>query len=313
MDILRRYWHPVAAADAVGETPIAARLLDEDLVVFKAGGQIGVLRDLCIHRGTPLSMGWIEDDRLVCQYHGWEYGADGRCLRIPSLQPGRKIPTKARAQSFRHEVRYGIVWVCLEEPIAPIPSFPDYSADGFDHRMVGPWAYQANAARVTENSMDYTHFPWVHEGLLGDRSMPTYPEAEPSVDEETVSYAIDDDRNGSVRSYTLFVPFTLNIRVTRQDPAVTSTYSMLFACAPVSSRESVLFFVEARNESLDTADAGREEFDRVVRQQDQRIVERQKPELLPLDLTEELHLRGTDAGALEYRRLLRRRGVAWVA
>ena len=42
-------------------------------------------------------------------------------------------------------------------------------------------------------------------------------------------------------------------------------------------------------------------------------MQRQRPELLPLDLTEELHLRGTDAGALEYRRLLRRVGVEWVA
>jgi vanillate O-demethylase monooxygenase subunit len=45
--------------------------------------------------------------------------------------------------------------------------------------------------------------------------------------------------------------------------------------------------------------------------QDQQIVETQRPEELPLDLTAELHLRGTDAGALEYRRLLRRLGVDW--
>jgi hypothetical protein len=50
-----------------------------------------------------------------------------------------------------------------------------------------------------------------------------------------------------------------------------------------------------------------------VRQQDQRIVERQKPELLALDLTEELHRRGTAAGALQYPRMLRRLGVSWVA
>ena len=45
--------------------------------------------------------------------------------------------------------------------------------------------------------------------------------------------------------------------------------------------------------------------------QDRAIVESQRPEELPLDLTAELHLRGTDAGALSYRRMLRDRGVEW--
>ena len=34
------------------------------------------------------------------------------------------------------------------------------------------------------------------------------------------------------------------------------------------------------------------------------MVESQRPEELPLDLSEELHLRGPDAGTLAYRRLL---------
>jgi vanillate O-demethylase monooxygenase subunit len=312
-DPLRRYWQPVARVDALGDGPVAARLLGEDLVVVKLGDDVSVFQDLCVHRGTPLSMGWIEDDRIVCGYHGWEYDATGACVRIPSLPDGRHIPAKARVVTYPHAVAYGLVWACLDEPIAPLPDFPEFDMPGFAIRMVGPWAYTANAARVTENSMDYTHFPWVHDGLLGDRSRPIYPETKPIVDEAGLSYSINDDRNGTIRSYRLFLPFTLNIRVDRQDPASDRRYSMLFACAASSARESVLWFVEARNWSSDGKDREREEFDRRVRLQDQQIVERQRPELLPLDLTEELHLRGTDAGALEYRRLLRRVGVTWVA
>ncbi len=48
-----------------------------------------------------------------------------------------------------------------------------------------------------------------------------------------------------------------------------------------------------------------------VTEQDRRIVEAQRPEELPLDLSEELHLRGTDAAAVEYRRALKRLGVGW--
>jgi phenylpropionate dioxygenase-like ring-hydroxylating dioxygenase large terminal subunit len=304
----------VAALDAIGTEPVAARLLDEDLVVVRLGDRVSVLQDLCVHRGTPLSLGWCEADTLVCAYHGWAYDADGRCVSIPSLPPGRHVPAKARAVAYRHVERYGLVWVCLEgEAAAPLPIYPEYEAGGYAVRTVGPWDYRANAARVTENSMDYTHFPWVHQGLLGDRDRPIYPEATPRLYEDGLSYEIADERNGTIRRYRLFVPFTLNIRVEGRDPAAPRNYSMLFAASPMSARETRLWFIEARDWSLEDPDAAREEFDRIVRQQDQRIVERQKPELLPLDLTEELHLRGTDAGALEYRRMLRRLGVSWVA
>ena len=311
--VLRRYWQPVARVDALDAGPVGARLLGEDLAVVRLGDQVAVFQDLCIHRGTPLSMGWVEDERIVCAYHGWEYDGSGACVRIPSLPEGRSIPTKARAVTYPSAVAYGLVWACLDEPAAPLPEFPEFEAPGFTSRWVGPWPYSANAARVTENSMDYTHFPWVHEGLLGDRSRPIYPETTPVVGDDGLSYAIRDDRNGTIRNYRLWLPFTLNIRVERQDASDPRRYSMLFACAATTARDSVLWFVEARNWSSDGEDKDREEFDRRVREQDQQIVQRQRPELLPLDLTEELHLRGTDAGALEYRRLLRRVGVEWVA
>ena len=46
-----------------------------------------------------------------------------------------------------------------------------------------------------------------------------------------------------------------------------------------------------------------------IGEQDRPIVERQRPEELPLDLTEELHLKGPDAIAVEYRRFMKELGV----
>ena len=50
---LRQYWHPVAAVEELDGGPIKTTLLDEDLVVFRSGGETHALQDLCIHRGTP--------------------------------------------------------------------------------------------------------------------------------------------------------------------------------------------------------------------------------------------------------------------
>ena len=48
---LRNYWHPVARAGDVTTKPVQVGLLDEQVVLFRAGSGIVALKDLCIHRG----------------------------------------------------------------------------------------------------------------------------------------------------------------------------------------------------------------------------------------------------------------------
>ncbi len=82
---LRTYWHPVAFSADVTTKPVPVQLLAERLVVCRLANEIACFRDLCIHRGTPLSLGWIEGSEVVCGYHGWRYDARGACTRIPSV------------------------------------------------------------------------------------------------------------------------------------------------------------------------------------------------------------------------------------
>ena len=86
-DALRHYWHPVARSEEVRDKPLPAKLLDQPLVLWRTHGRINAFYDLCVHRGTPLSLGWLDNGELVCAYHGWRYAANGSCTRIPSLPP----------------------------------------------------------------------------------------------------------------------------------------------------------------------------------------------------------------------------------
>ena len=121
----RACWHPVAFASEVTDRPAHADLLGEPLVIWRgAGGAPRVMSDLCVHRGTALSLGWVKGDELVCAYHGWRYGADGRCVAIPQKEDPAAAPAKARVQAFRAQERYGLIWVALEGPRWPLPCAP---------------------------------------------------------------------------------------------------------------------------------------------------------------------------------------------
>ncbi len=83
--VLLNDWYPVARSDALAEGQLrGVRLLGEDLALWRAGGQAFAWQDRCIHRGTRLSLGKVEDGLLACPYHGWRYDGTGRCVRIPA-------------------------------------------------------------------------------------------------------------------------------------------------------------------------------------------------------------------------------------
>ncbi len=126
---LRGYWHPVCAeSDLEDGRLLPATLLDEDIVVYRVGDDVLAVQDLCIHRGTRLSLGTLRDDGcLVCPYHGWEYDVTGRCVRIPSLpEKNQHIPSRARVAAYATARRSGLVFVA-HRPVtsslrAPRPS-----------------------------------------------------------------------------------------------------------------------------------------------------------------------------------------------
>lgn len=75
--ILAQHWYPIALARDVGDKPLSTKLLDEPLVIYRAGAELVVARDICPHRGVPLSMGTQVEGGVTCAYHGLRFGAGG--------------------------------------------------------------------------------------------------------------------------------------------------------------------------------------------------------------------------------------------
>ena len=311
---LRRYWHPVASSAEVGAKPLGVCVLDEQVVVYRVKERVVAFRDLCVHRGTPLSRGWLDDDGcLVCAYHGWSYAPDGACVRIPALEPSQPIPRKARATVYRVAERYGLVWVCLDEPCAPIAELPeleDPTLHTFPLYPEGdPGGYwKASAPRMIENFMDSSHFAWVHTDLFGRRDMPRVPSFEVKRLGGELTWELDipvpsgDVMWGLAKHCYRFV-FPFNAQLTRVMPEGKRLVVTL-TVTPISAKRIRRHVFVSRDYALDRPDEEMRAFVRPATEQDRAVVESQRPEELPVDLAEELHIKGPDSPSVEFRRML---------
>jgi len=324
MQALRACWHPVAFADAVTDAPYGTMLLDEPLALWRGTeGRLHAVSDICIHRGTALSLGWTQGDQIVCPYHGWRYRADGRCAAIPQLEDPTRVPAKARIPAFRAAERFGLIWVALEEPRFELPDAPELNRDGWVVVNAGPYRWSSDASRQLENFTDFGHFPWVHPGLLGDPERPVVPQhtveteghvlhyrvvrPEAANTDEFPVFANEDEQAPERRSvYQLHLPYTIVLRLGWGGE---KGMLYLFASQPVSASECVGYVVMGRNYDLDQPPEVLQSFEDTIFNQDQRIVESQRPEQVPFDLADELHLT-FDAVAVAYRRAMRANGLA---
>lgn len=316
-------WHPVAYAAELGRAPRAAELLGQPLVLWRdTGGAPHAFDDLCVHRGTALSLGTVHGDELVCAYHGWRYGAEGACTFIPQLAEPTRVPARARATAHRCRERYGLVWVALQEPRWPLPEVPELEDPAWAVVPTGPFAWRCAASRQVENFTDFGHFAFVHAGLLGDPEQPVVAPHEVRVDGAVLryEYARPDSKNteqfpvyaeggraAQERStrYALHLPYTI---VEHIGWGTRERMVYFFTSQPVAPDRCIGYCLVARNYNLDQPERVLQEFERVIFGQDQRVVESQRPEAVPFDLAAELHLR-FDAVAVAYRRAMRANGL----
>ena len=125
--VLQNDWHAVAAsAELTQSAVLRARVLGEDLVIWRPAPDAPALawQDLCAHRGTRLSLGKVENARLACPYHGWQYDESGHCVLIPA-HPEQVPPARAAVKTYACRERYGLVFVALGPQPGAIADFAE--------------------------------------------------------------------------------------------------------------------------------------------------------------------------------------------
>jgi phenylpropionate dioxygenase-like ring-hydroxylating dioxygenase large terminal subunit len=310
-------WHPIALADEVADTPVAAQLLNEDLVLWRCGERVLAWQDLCVHRGTRLSLGRVDGGCLECPYHGWTYDVSGRCIRMPA-HPDQAPPSRAVVKTYTAVVQYGLVWVCLGVPAAPAPvaPFPEWPDSAFRKILCGPYQVDASGPRVVENFLDVGHFPFVHEGVLGTRERPEIDDYEAEIEPDGVVArgvrVFQPDPYGTgvgdfvSYTYRVFRPLTAYLAKESAGPR----FSILLLITPHTPTRSTAWMWMAMNYGHDIPQHELIDWQDGIFEQDRPILQSQRPELLPLDLQAELHLR-SDRAAIAYRRYLMQTGITF--
>ena len=113
-------WVPVCLeADVPRNSAHPVLIGGKEVVIWRASGDsIHAWEDRCPHRGMRLSFGFVRGDRLVCLYHGWEYGEGGNCQRIPA-HPDLEPPATICSTAYAVRQDGGVVFVNLSGEDAP--------------------------------------------------------------------------------------------------------------------------------------------------------------------------------------------------
>ena len=170
-------WHLIGSkADLPREGDFLTReILGQPLIVRREQGYHCFL-NVCSHRHCKLtSLPCGNDERLSCQYHGWQYKMDGYTSKIPDARCFRPFDrANARLHKFRLEECGDLLFVSLADSG---PSLREHLGNYFDlvdelfrppYQQIWTWEkeFDCNWKVPVENTVETYHLPSVHKGYF---------------------------------------------------------------------------------------------------------------------------------------------------
>ena len=166
--MLTNKWYLVCPSDELKNEIKQYKILGEEIILFRNPDKtITALEDRCCHRNVNLSLGYLDKERIVCGYHGWEYDKTGMCVKIPSQLPGDKIPPTAKIKTYPVQDFNKWVWVFLGEPekaneVKPT-NIPEMNEWPFTYKA---YTIKADLETTAESLIDPYHIAYVHRNSI---------------------------------------------------------------------------------------------------------------------------------------------------
>ena len=167
---LRNLWYFGVRSDALKRGQMRREMLLGEPVLIGRGkeGNAFALRDICPHRGVPLTAGRVMADNTVeCPYHGWRFKPDGACAAIPSLVGGESVvPEKIRVRSYPAREQDGLIWIYMaaagQETAVPASEPPKVGVPNAKPRWMESQTFHCGIDHAVIGLMDPAHAPYVH-------------------------------------------------------------------------------------------------------------------------------------------------------
>jgi phthalate 4,5-dioxygenase oxygenase subunit len=173
-NLMRRYWIPALLSTDLPEPdgdPRKIQLLGESFVAFRdSSGKVGILDELCKHRGASLALGRVEAGGIRCIYHGWKYSVDGTVMETPNVAaPNFKNHLKCKGYPVREAG--GVIWVYLGKA-AQAPEFVNWPFLNVpeSNRVAVHFVCDCNWLGVLEGTLDSSHLSTLHTTPLSQTS-----------------------------------------------------------------------------------------------------------------------------------------------
>ena len=173
---MRHFWIPALLSSELPEPdcdPVHVELLGENFVAFRdTEGNVGLLDEMCCHRGVSLTLGRAENCGLRCIYHGWLFAADGTILETPNI-PDPKYKSRFKAKSFPVKEAGGVVWTYIGKS-ADMPSFYDFPFIGAADDKILPTVQIIGCSyvQVLEGLLDSSHLSILHISQFRHEALP---------------------------------------------------------------------------------------------------------------------------------------------
>src|SRR6266508_3481926 len=158
---LRMFWQPVYVSEELkAGHAVPIHIMGEMFTLYRGeSGRPYVVDFRCAHRGTQLSVGWVEQECIRCFYHGWKYDGTGQC--VEQSAEDESFAKKVKIRGLPTEEYLGLIFAYFGEGIAPrFPRYPELEQEG--ELDVGSYVRHCNYFNTLENGVDQVHVPFTH-------------------------------------------------------------------------------------------------------------------------------------------------------
>src|SRR5919108_339181 len=293
---LRKFWQPICCSYElqVGQA-LPIRIMDEDFTLYRGeSGAAHLVGPRCAHRGTQLSVGWVEEDWLRCFYHGWKYDGSGQCVDQPA-EP-ESFAQKIRIPSYAVKEYIGLVFAYLGDGEAPpLPRYPRFESPDIS-LDVAALKRICNYFNNIDNSLDNAHVRFVHRRHR-DAAQDQIVVGDPTISVEESEWGITryvKYPDGKALTFFFGMPNINFINGQVVDPVIKRADVLVFK-VPVDDENHIHF--EVRAIAL-TGERGRAWIDE--RREMRAKAERDRPELVRAILAGKLRLSEVDPNRIDF-------------